>query len=347
MHCRFKLSCFVMAFLFMAPLFGQKSTSATPVGPAAALRQEASAPDSSQAAPPKAGPERVPGYVLGAEDQIIIRAFQAEEITDKPVEIAGDGYISLAMVGRVHAAGLTITELEAELTKRLAKYLEHPQVTVLVSDYRSQPISVIGAVKNPGVIQLRGRKTLVEVIALAGGLLAEAGNTATITRDASNGPIPLANAVNEPAGKISIARLNIRKVMDAQAPEDNIVIQPNDVLAIPRAQMVYVVGEIQKPGGYLLNERDTVSVLQALSLAGGFTANAAPKKAKILREQAGNSGRVEVMTNLRTILAGKSPDIALHADDILFVPDSLPKSAGRTALQTALNMAGVAIWRIP
>src|SRR5260370_20749593 len=103
--------------------------------------------------------------------------------------------------------------------------------------------------------------------------------------------------------------------------------------------MVYVVGEVQKPGGFVLNERDTVSVLQALSLAGGLTANAAPKKAKILRGEIGKSTRIEVASDLHNMLGGKAPDIPLHAADILFVPNSVSKSAGRNALQAVMVMA--------
>jgi polysaccharide export outer membrane protein len=351
MHCRLKLSYFLIALPVAVLLFGQKSTSPVPPAPASAsaLPQAAASTSESQRPLPQktTGPERIAGYVLGPEDQIIIRAFQAAEISDKPVEVAADGYVNLPMVGRVRAGGLTIIQFEAELTTRLTTYIEHPQVTVLVSDYRSQPISVIGAVRNPGVIQLKGRKNLVEVIALAGGLVPEAGNTVTITRDLSNGRIPLANAADDPAGKISVARVNLRKVMDAQAPGDNVVIEANDVLTVPRGQMVYVVGEVQRPGGYVLNERDTVSILQALSLAGGLTANASPKKAKILRDKPGNSDRVEVASDLRKILAGNSPDVALRPDDILFVPDSMSKAAGRTTLNAVMNMAGAAIFRIP
>jgi polysaccharide export outer membrane protein len=345
------LSRLLIILVFVIPLLAQKKTSAVPpvgVSTSTVIQPAVSAPEPSLALSQKTGgPERIAGYVLGPEDQIVIHAFQAEEISGKPVEISGDGYINLPLLGRVKAAGLTIVQLESALAARLATYIEHPQVTLLVLDYRSQPISVIGAVRNPGVIQLKGRKTLVEVIALAGGLIAESGNTVIITRELSNGRIPLASAADDPAGRISVARLNLRKVMDAQAPADNIVIEANDVLTVPRGQMVYVVGEVQRPGGYVLNERDTVSVLQALSLAGGLTPNASPKKAKILRDKPGNSGREEVASNVRKILSGDSPDVDLHPDDILFVPDSMPKSAGRTALQTALNMAGVAIWRIP
>jgi polysaccharide export outer membrane protein len=340
MHYLLKLLHFPVVLVSAMLVLGQ-STSAPPQGVGGTSEQQRPLPQKTS------GPERVAGYVLGPEDQIIIRAFQAEEISDKPFEIGGDGYINVPMVGRIRAAGLRIDQLESELTAQLGTYIQHPQVTVLVSDYHSQPISVVGAVNNPGVIQLKGRKTLVEVIALAGGLHPDAGNTATITRELSDGRTPLPHAEIDPGGKISITRVNLRKVMDAQAPEDNVVIETNDVVTIPRALMVYVVGEVQKPGGFVLNERDTVSVLQALSLAGGLTANAAPKKAKILRGEIGKSTRIEVASDLHNMLGGKAPDIPLHADDILFVPNSVSKSAGRNALQAVMGMAGAAIWRIP
>jgi polysaccharide biosynthesis/export protein len=293
-----------------------------------------------------ATPERVADYVLGPEDRIEIRAFQADEISDKPFQIQGDGYISLPLVGRVKAAGLTVEQFEAALTKDLAKYIEHPQVTVLVSDYRSQPVSVMGAVTTPGVVQLRGDKSLVQVISLAGGMRQDASNTVTITRELSQGPIPLPGATTDPTGRFSIARVNVRKVVDGQTPQDNIVIKRDDVITIPRAQMVYVIGEVQRPGGFVLNERDSLSVLQALSLAGGLTKTAAVKRAKILHEEDGKSTRVELSDNVSKILSGKSPDVALHADDILFVPNNAMKAAGYQAAVMAVNVGtGLAIWR--
>ncbi|MGA8595253.1 MAG: polysaccharide biosynthesis/export family protein [Bryobacteraceae bacterium] len=291
-------------------------------------------------------PERVADYVLGPEDQIEIRAFQADEISDKPFQIQGDGYISLPLVGRVKAAGLTVEQFEAALTRELGKYIEHPQVTVLVSEYRSQPVSVMGAVTTPGVVQLRGDKTLVQVISLAGGMRTDASNTVTITRELSQGRIPLPDATTDPTGKFSIAHVNVRKVVDGQAPQENIVIKRDDVITIPRAQMVYVIGEVQRPGGFVLNERDSLSLLQALSLAGGLTKTASLKHAKILHEEDGKSDRVELPDNVAKILEGKAPDVSLHADDIVFVPNSAPKAAALRAAETAVNVGtGLAIWR--
>jgi polysaccharide biosynthesis/export protein len=294
--------------------------------------------------PPK-GPERIPNYVLGPEDQIVIRAFPVEELSERPIQIANDGYINLPLVGRLKAGGLTVSALEKDLVDRLEVYVRNPQVSVSVSDYRSEPVSVVGDVAIPGVVQLRGRKNLVEVIALAGGLKADAGNTVTITRELSTGRIPLPTAKDSPDGRFSVAHVNLQDVMDGRDPASNLLIQANDILMIPKGRLVYVVGEVQRPGGYVMNERDHVTVLQAVALAGGLTTRAAPAKARILYQQEGQNNRSEVPTDVRKILDGRSPDVNLKAEDILFVPNSLPKSAGAKALETAINMAGVAVFR--
>jgi polysaccharide export outer membrane protein len=290
-------------------------------------------------------PEHVTNYVLGPEDQIVIHAFQAEELSEKPIQITGDGYINLPLIGKVKAGGLSVSDLELDLTERLKIYVKDPQVSVFVADYRSQPVSVVGDIAIPGIVQLRGRKTLVEVIALAGGLKADAGNSVTITRQLSNGRIPLPDATDSPDGQFSMAHVNLHDVMEGKDTKNNLLIEPNDVIMIPKARLLYVVGEVQKPGGYVLSEKDSLTVLQAVALAGGFTQGAAPKKARILYQHAGQPNRTEVATNVRKIMDGQAPDIDLHAEDILYVPSNLPKSVGGKALETALNMAGVAVWR--
>ncbi len=293
-----------------------------------------------------ATPERKPDYVLGPEDTIVIRAFQAEEISDKPLQVGGDGFVSVPMIGRVRAGGLSVQQLEAELTKKLATYYEHPQVTVLIADYRSQPVSVIGAVTLPGMIQLRGPKNLLQVISLAGGLRADAGNTVTITRERKPGVDPLPIGTTDPTGRFGVAQVNLRDVMDAKAPQDNIKIESGDVLTVGRAQMVYVIGEVARPGGYVLNDRASLSLLQALSLAGGLKPNASAKKTRILREEEGKPERVEVANDVRKILSGDAPDLSLRADDILFVPNNVAKSAGIRAAESAIQIGtGLAIWR--
>jgi polysaccharide export outer membrane protein len=284
-------------------------------------------------------------YILGAEDQVTIRVLAADDISDKPTQINSDGFITVPMIGRVHAGGLTVAQLEAELVKQFSKFFKNPQVTVFVSDYRSQPVSVVGAVNSAGVVQLRGKRTLMEVISLAGGLRPDAGNAVTITREVSRGRIPLPSAYTDSTGKFSIVQLNLRQITEAKDPAQNIVIEPNDVITVPRAQMVYVIGEVGKPGGFVLNDRETLSVLQALSLAGGPTKVAAASRARVLRSESGKRDRMEIATNVQKILNGQAPDVQLHADDILFIPNNMSKSASIRALETAINIGtGLAIW---
>src|SRR6266850_3147444 len=146
-------------------------------------------------------PETVSQYVLGPEDQIKIWALGVEEISDKPVRIDPSGEIDLPLVGRVHAAGLTVEQFKSGLAKRLAKEVREPRVSVDIVEFGSQPISVMGAVNHPGVLQVSGRKTLAEVLSLAGGLRTDAGPYVKITRQVKYGEIPIHNAKTDESGK--------------------------------------------------------------------------------------------------------------------------------------------------
>ncbi len=285
-------------------------------------------------------------YVLGPDDQIAIWALGAEEISQKPVRIDPSGYIDLPMLGRIRASGFTAEQFKGELVSRLRSYVKEPQVSVSIAEFRSQPVSVIGAVKNPGVHQLQGRKTLVEILSLAGGLAPDAGYSVKITRRLEWGPIPLPTATRDATGSFSVADVGLKPLMEAKNPECNIIIKPHDVISVPRAEMVYVMGEVAKPGGFALNEHESVSALQALSMAGGVTRAAAPKSAKILRANPGTAKRGEVGVDLKQVLAGKSGDVPLQAEDILFVPNNTAKSVSLRAIETAVQMGvGIVIWR--
>ena len=293
-----------------------------------------------------AGQQVPSSYVLGPDDQIIIRASDSEEISEKPLRIDLRGNINLPMAGRVHAGGLTTEQLEAELVTRLKKYLQKPEVTVVVTEFRSQPVSVLGAVQTPGVHQLQGRKSLFEVLSAAGGLRTDAGNAIKITRRKEWGPIPLPSAAPDPSGEFTVAEVSIRSIMEAKNPQENILILPHDVISVPRADLVYVIGSVRKSGGFVMNERESVSVLQALSLAEGLDRFAAPNKAKILRPLPGGANRSEIAVDLKKILAGKSSDVPMQRDDILFVPGSATKAAVVRTAEAAIQMAtGMVIYR--
>jgi polysaccharide export outer membrane protein len=285
-------------------------------------------------------------YVLGPKDQIQIRMTDVEELGDGALQIDNDGFLRLPLIGRVQASGLTVTEFEARLTQLYSKYLVHPDISVSVAGFHSQPVSVVGAVKNPGVYQVEGQRTIFEMLSLAGGLDQFAGSTLKITRRLDNGRIPLPNAADDPTGQFSVAELKLKSILTAANPAENIAIKPHDVITVPRAQTVYVVGEVQKAGGFLLNEHESMSVLQALSLAGGLDRAASPQRARVLRASAGQSKRTETAVNLKAILDGKAPDVQLNADDILFIPNSQPKRAAARAAEAAIQLGtGIVIWR--
>jgi polysaccharide biosynthesis/export protein len=284
-------------------------------------------------------------YLLGPDDQITIRVLQAPEIAEKPVRIDLNGNIELPFIGRLHAAGLTVETLRKELTSQLESIIRDPQVTVGVEEFRSQPVSVVGAVNTPGVLQLRGHKTLIEMLTMAGGLRPDSGSFVNIARDLKWGRLPLPGAKDDTTGHYSTASVDLKLMMDAKDPSQNIVVRPDDVITVPRAQMIYVIGEVVKTGGYVLNDRENMSLLEALSLAGGVNRTASPQHARVLRAKNG-SQREEIPVDLRKIFEGKGKDFELRAQDILFVPSSESKRASLRALEAAIQVGtGLVIWR--
>ena len=285
-------------------------------------------------------------YLLGPDDQITIRAAECEEISDKAVRVGLDGYIRLPLVGRVRAAGFTVAQLETDLMGRLKEFVREPEVAVAVTEFRSQPVSVIGCVKAPGIHQLQGQKTLIEILSLAGGLADDAGPVVKVTRRLEMGRIPLPGAADDSTGEYSVAQVKLQAVLQASSPEQNIVIRPHDVISVPRAEMIYVTGQVVRSGGFVLNERESISVLQALALAGGLDRAASPKNSRILRRASAASSRVEVPVDLSKIMDSRAEDLPLKPDDILFIPNSAPKRAALRAIEAAIQTGtGVVIWR--
>ena len=290
--------------------------------------------------------EEPSAYILGPGDMITIRALNVEEISEKPVRIGTSGIINFPMIGRIKAAGMTLEELEAEITSRLKDSVNEPDVAVAVTEYRSQKVSIMGWVNTPGVLHLEGRKTLFEVFSLVGGLKPDAGYSAKITRRSEFGVIPLPDAAVDPTGRYSVATVNLRSIMEARKPEENILVCPFDVISVPKGELVYVIGDVRKSGGFILSEQEPITALQLLARAEGLEKSAKPESAKILRSVVGSSTRSEIPVDLKKVLSGKASDVALQTDDILLVPGS-KKGALLQTLSTALSIgaSSTIIWR--
>lgn len=262
-----------------------------------------------------------PDYVLGANDQILIHVPQSEEINDRPFRVEADGFITLPLINRVQAAGLTVQALEAALVVRLREFYREPQVFITVVGFRSEPVFVTGDFKTPGIYPLQGR-TLVEMLTAAGGLQPNASRRIRITRHAEYGPIPLPNAVSDPEKKVSTVEISLESLTENINPAEDFRLQPYDIISVARAERIYMNGEFSRTGIIELGERSSMSMIQALTEAGGLKDNAARDKIRVLRPILGTNRRAEIDIDLKKILAGKEVDFPLLPNDVVWVKKS-------------------------
>ena len=277
-----------------------------------------------------------PNYVLGPNDQIMIREPQAEEINEKPFRIDADGNITLPLLGRIHAAGMTQQELETDLDRRLKDYIREPQAIVVVTQFRSEPVFFVGAFQKPGIYPLQGRRTLVEMLTAVGGLQPNASRHITLTRREEYGAIPLPNAVVDPVRKVSTVEISMGSLRENVNPAEDIVLQPYDVISVGTAELVYLSGEVARTGGIALGERDSISILQALIQAGGITRDAKKDKVRILRPVLGTNRRYEIDVDVARVFEGKDLDVPLLPNDVVYVPRSYSRQIWQTTGQILL-----------
>lgn len=287
-----------------------------------------------------------PDYVLGSGDRIsLIVTDLDDDFTDKTFRIDASGNVNLPLAGRVHAAGLTTQGLEREIATNLSKIVKQPEVVVGIAAFASQPVSILGEVNNAGVHQVSGEGTLLKALAAAGGFTEQAGSTVTITRELKWGPIPLPDAHSDPSGRYSIATLNVKDILHGRDPAQNIAIMPEDVISVSKAEVVYAVGSVNKPGGFELGQNQGLSTLQVLSLAEGLNKTASPKHAMILRLSEPSAKRTEIAVNLKGLMDGSEADVPLKPGDILFVPNSRAKSVTYRTVEAAITMTtGMAVY---
>jgi polysaccharide export outer membrane protein len=281
---------------------------------------------------------------IGPDDLLNITVFEAPEM-NSTARVSAAGDISIQLLGAVHAAGLTPRELELTLQNQLRRtYMKDPHVGVFLQELQSHPVSVVGAVKLPGVYQIRGTKTVIEVLSMAQGLADDAGDSVLILHGGEQGEA--GDFDGQDPHSDAIEEINLKNLLESADSALNKPVRPGDVVKVPRAGIVYVVGEVNKPGGFVLQNNESISVLQALALAQGTTHTSAISQARIIRTDAVTGKRTEIPMNLGKIFSGKRPDALLQPKDIVFVPNSAAKSvlyrSSEAALQTA---AGVAIYK--
>jgi len=288
------------------------------------------------AAPLFSSTEANPGvsgtYRCGPGDILRVSVFEADELSGL-VTVSSDGAIPIALIGNVPAAGKTAAEIEGEIEERLAdNLLRNPQVAVQVEEFRSQPVSVLGAVNEPGIYQLKGPRRLLDVIAMAGGFSQEAGEDLTISRKHSELGLQEFRVALKPLLTRRPSELNNREV------------KPHDRLRVSQAGVVYVLGSVERPGGFPIENQEPLTVLRAVSLAAGTKKTAALQRARVISPGVGNAA--DRAAPLKDLLNGRQKDFALQPNDILFVPDSGSKTALHRGSEAIIQMAtGLVIWR--
>jgi polysaccharide export outer membrane protein len=280
---------------------------------------------------------------LGPDDRVTIGVTGVPELSEGAYRIAPSGEIRLPWVGEVKAAGLEPAELELAIGQLLAVYVRDPRVVVSVEELASRPVSVLGAVNQPGVIALSGERTLAEALSSAGGLRPNAGGSLTLTRRAEQGAPPIRGAVLDAGGMFYVAKVNMRSLLNGTDPGQNILVRPHDVITAPPADRVYVIGSVKQPGGFEMGDQG-VSLLQALALAGGLAPHSQPRRARLLRGD-DPGGRIEKEIDVKAMIDGKAPDESLEGNDVVFIPQSGSKTAASHLVRSVMTIGvGAAIW---
>ena len=280
-------------------------------------------------------------YLIGSGDLLTIDVFDVPELS-RDVRVNETGYISLPLMpSKVRAGGLTPFQLQDKLAELLQTngLVSTPQVSVSVKEQHSQPITVIGAVKTPMVIQALRKTTLLQALSQAGGIGDDAGSTVIVTRPGSDGSDSADPADASTLSAPQTFTINLADVLESADSRFNIPLIGGDVVSVPRAGIIYVVGAVSKPGGFLMqNDLDHMTMLKMLSLAGGTTSTAKSKNAVILRKNLSTGKRDQVPIDLSKVMKLKSQDVQLEANDILFVPDSNGLKALHRAGDVAVSL---------
>ena len=263
------------------------------------------------AEPFEAPPAELEEYVIGPHDLLEIDVFQLDELTSRR-RVTGEGTITLPLIGEIAIGGLTPHAAESAIERVLVdrKMVTKPEVSVFVAEYVSSRVSVQGAVKSPGVFDLLGRRTLLEMIGRAGGLDQRAGKRIYVMRPFEDG------------GEQRI-ELDADRLVYGADPELNLPLQPGDIVMIPYEQTIriYVNGQVRSPGAHEFPSDEPVTILQAVTTAGGTTDRANESRVKVIRRFSdGTKQLFEV--NLKRIKRGKEEDRLLQRNDIVVVEES-------------------------
>ena len=278
-------------------------------------------------------------YVIGPGDVVDIKVFKQPDLTGR-FRVGDSGSVELLFIGKQQLAGLTESEAADLLRQELRKYLRQPEVSVTVTEFNSRLVTVIGAVRTPGRQPLRRAMRLLDVIALAGGLAEDSSRFVNVIRYVSKpaeeaqpalGAAPTPEPDEDVPPDVEILSINIDDIIAGNA-KNNLLLQPGDIISVPRADVVYLAGNVRKPGP--ITARNPITVTQAIAMASGLADGAKRNDIRLYRTVPGKLEREEIKISLAAIQSGKQKDLVLQANDVLYVPHSELWSAGTTLMRS-------------
>jgi polysaccharide export outer membrane protein len=330
-------------------------------------------------------------YVIGNGDLLDLEVFDVRELS-REVRVSQTGSIGIPLVPvRLHLAGLTEIQAQQKISEVLEAngLVSHADVSLSVKERKSKPITVVGAVGHAMVYQADRPVSILEVLAEAGGLAIDAGDTVIVNRPAQDAtpdpseppairpedpaPSPASNGLThagptqesasstvtapngsanspapaDPPHLSNTITINLNQLMESGDATNNIILQAGDIVTVPHSGIVYVLGAVTRPGGFVLaNDRGQMTTLKVLALAGGLTTTAKSEHAVIVRKGA-QGQQYEVDVDLKKVMKRQSEDVQLHASDILYVPNSAGRQAMLRALEFGIALgSGVALYRV-
>lgn len=270
-------------------------------------------------------------YRIGPGDVIEIRVLRAPELSRDSVRVDQRGLIRLPMLDdEIEAACLTEGELAEDIARRYLKYKRNPHVDVFVKEFQSQPVAVIGAVRGAAQFKMQRQVRLLELLSLAGGPAENAGQTIQVVHAAGAPPCRNSDITTEPDG----TAFTTYKLADTLhgLPEANPYVRPGDIISVPEADQVYVVGNVMRPSAISMKEPLTIS--RAIAMAGGTAPSTRKDRVRIIRQVPGSMSKKEIYVDLRAIEKNRTEDVALLANDVVDVPISGAKSVLRSLVGT-------------
>ena len=333
----------------------QRQDSAPP--PTAGPQEYEVIPESSTPAAAKREPAMVQEEeFISPDDHLDIFVMDVPELS-RQYRVTASGLIDVPLLkDPIMAAGLTPEQLAHTIRDKLqaAGMVNDPHVTMQVVNSRAHSVTIAGAVKNPQIFPVPSKTTLLDAISQAGGLAPEASNTAIVARgDLGSRLLGLdkgsPGATDGGSAAARTVKIDLKRLMEDGDPALNLTLYPGDRVTVQRAGVVYVVGAVNRAGGFALaQEGDQMTVLRAIALADNIKSTAQPKKTVIIRKDPNApDGAQQIPLNLNKILEGHEPDQRLLANDILFVPDSARKKALHRAGEAAAQAASIMVYRIP